>query len=115
MVGKDGRVKVLDFGLARMSGGMAGGSGGSELPTDVHTREGVVLGTLPYMSPEQVAGRPLDHRTDIFSLGVMLYEMATGSDLFGGRRRGRAPVVDPQGPAAIARRGEARPAGRTSA
>ena len=84
MVGKDGRVKVLDFGLARMSGAMAGGSGGSELPTDVHTREGVVLGTVPYMSPEQVSGRPLDHRTDIFSLGVMLYEMATGQRPFGG-------------------------------
>ena len=84
MVGKDGRVKVLDFGLARMSGAMAGGSGGSELPTDLHTREGVVLGTVPYMSPEQVSGRPLDHRTDIFSLGVMLYEMATGQRPFAG-------------------------------
>jgi len=84
MVGKDGRVKVLDFGLARMSGPMAEGAGGSELPTDLHTREGVVLGTVPYMSPEQVSGRPLDHRTDIFSLGVMLYEMATGKRPFGG-------------------------------
>jgi eukaryotic-like serine/threonine-protein kinase len=84
MVGKDGRVKVLDFGLARVRGAMAGGSGGSELPTDVHTREGVVLGTVPYMSPEQVSGRPTDHRTDVFSLGVMLYEMATGKRPFAG-------------------------------
>ncbi len=84
MVGKDGRVKVLDFGLARMSGAVPGGSGGSELPTDLHTREGVVLGTVPYMSPEQVSGRPIDHRTDVFSLGVMLYEMATGQRPFTG-------------------------------
>jgi serine/threonine protein kinase/tetratricopeptide (TPR) repeat protein len=88
MVATDGRVKVLDFGLARMIGAIEGSSGGSELSTDVKTREGVLLGTVPYMSPEQVAGRPLDHRTDIFSLGVMLYEMATGRRPF----RGATPV-----------------------
>jgi serine/threonine-protein kinase len=82
MVTKDGRVKVLDFGLARM--GPAGEPADSALPTEAHTREGVVMGTMPYMSPEQVSGRPLDRRTDVFSLGVLLYEMASGRRPFQG-------------------------------
>jgi TolB-like protein/tetratricopeptide (TPR) repeat protein len=85
MVGEDGRVKVLDFGLAKMAGALPGEGSGSELPTDVQTREGVVVGTMPYMSPEQVQGKAVDHRTDIFSLGVMLYEMATGRRPFQGQ------------------------------
>ncbi len=84
MVSDDGRVKVLDFGLARMRGPEAEESSGSQLPTDLHTREGAVMGTAPYMSPEQVSGLPLDHRTDIFSLGVVLHEMATGTRPFQG-------------------------------
>jgi serine/threonine protein kinase len=84
MVGGEGRVKVLDFGLARMRGAEAEESTGSQLPTDLHTREGAVMGTAPYMSPEQVSGVPVDHRTDIFSLGVVLHEMATGTRPFGG-------------------------------
>ncbi len=76
MITKEGRVKVLDFGLAKMSGGEA--SSNSALATEARTSEGVVMGTVPYMSPEQVQGRDVDHRTDIFSLGVILYEMATG-------------------------------------
>ena len=76
-------MKVLDFGLAKMR--PAGGSVDSELPTEAQTREGVVMGTVPYMSPEQVSGRPVDHRTDIFSLGVVLYEMASGRRPFEGR------------------------------
>lgn len=76
MITKEGRVKVLDFGLAKMSGGEA--SSNSALATQAKTSEGVVMGTVPYMSPEQVQGREVDHRTDIFSLGVILYEMATG-------------------------------------
>jgi TolB-like protein/Tfp pilus assembly protein PilF len=82
MVTTDGRVKVLDFGLARMS--LAGDSADSALSTQARTHDGAVMGTVPYMSPEQVQGKAVDHRTDIFSLGVMLYEMASGRRPFGG-------------------------------
>src|SRR5262249_28275249 len=79
MVADDGRVKVLDFGLAKETR--------SALPIDAtmtRTQEGIVVGTPAYMSPEQITGRPVDHRTDIFSLGVMVYEMGCGSRPFGG-------------------------------
>ena len=83
MVGEDGRVLVLDFGLAKLrqvdQAGVA-----SELPTEALTEEGRIVGTMPYMSPEQLEGRDLDVRTDIFSLGVMLHEMATGERPFKG-------------------------------
>ncbi|HJS57399.1 MAG TPA: serine/threonine-protein kinase, partial [Vicinamibacteria bacterium] len=72
IVTKAGRVKVLDFGLAKITAGKETPPG-SELSTGMKTREGIVMGTVPYMSPEQVQGRALDCRTDIFSLGVILY------------------------------------------
>jgi serine/threonine protein kinase/tetratricopeptide (TPR) repeat protein len=82
VVGEGGSVKLLDFGLAKLS--PASEPADSALPTEARTREGVVMGTVPYMSPEQVSGRPLDHRTDVFSLGVVLYEMASGRRPFVG-------------------------------
>ncbi|MDQ3419024.1 MAG: protein kinase [Acidobacteriota bacterium] len=85
MVAKDGRVKVLDFGLAKVAGFGDAAQGDLALPTELQTREGIVMGTLPYMSPEQVQGRAVDHRTDIFSLGVILHEMSTGRRPFEGQ------------------------------
>jgi len=82
MVTNEGRVKVLDFGLAKDVG--AHTSTDATLTSAGRTQAGVVMGTPAYMSPEQVSGRTLDHRTDIFSLGVLLHEMATGRQPFDG-------------------------------
>ena len=79
MVTADGRVKVLDFGLAKQQTADI-----EDSATEVRTQAGAVLGTAPYMSPEQVQGHQLDHRTDIFSLGVVFHEMLTGSRPFRG-------------------------------
>jgi serine/threonine protein kinase len=82
MVSSEGRVKVLDFGLAKDVG--ASDPADATLTSDHRTQAGMVMGTPAYMSPEQTSGRPLDHRTDIFSLGVVLHEMATGRRPFDG-------------------------------
>ena len=82
-VSPGGRIKLLDFGLAKKSEGATVGSE-DVTSTGALTQQGVVMGTVPYMSPEQVSGREVDHRTDIFSLGVILYEMATGRRPFEG-------------------------------
>jgi len=79
-----GRIKLLDFGLARKSEDQIVGSE-DETSTGALTQQGAVMGTVPYMSPEQISSRPMDHRTDIFSLGIVLYEMATGKRPFQGR------------------------------
>ncbi len=83
MVSDEGRVKVLDFGLAKEI--RAANPSDATLTSAEYTKMGVVMGTPAYMSPEQIAGRTIDHRTDIFSLGTMLYEMATGQRPFQGR------------------------------
>jgi TolB-like protein/Tfp pilus assembly protein PilF len=83
MVDGENRVKVLDFGLAKVRGA-DGGSDSSELLTEALTGIGTLVGTVPYMSPEQIEGKIVDHRTDIFSLGALLYEMATGERPFSG-------------------------------
>jgi len=82
----DAEAKVLDFGLAKLHTVPAPNdeSPNSELATRVKTNPGVVMGTVNYMSPEQALARDVDHRTDIFSLGVVLYEMATGRVPFSG-------------------------------
>ena len=78
----DGRVKILDFGLAKKVGPDAAGTNAPTSPAG--TEPGTVLGTVGYMSPEQVRGRELDARTDIFSFGAILYEMLAGRRAFKG-------------------------------
>jgi len=95
-IAADGRAKILDFGLAKQMGSAGSSSAGSmstqlggpsydgsaSVPTQMVTDAGTVMGTVGYMSPEQVRGLPADHRSDIFSLGCVLFEMATGRRAF---------------------------------
>ncbi|HMB81523.1 MAG TPA: protein kinase, partial [Vicinamibacterales bacterium] len=81
----DGRVKILDFGLAKLTQPEPSLAGVTALPTTPpNTMAGVVLGTVGYMSPEQVRGLTADHRSDLFAFGVVLYEMLSGTRAFHG-------------------------------
>jgi eukaryotic-like serine/threonine-protein kinase len=107
----DDRVKILDFGLARRDQAI-GANEETSAPTQDGTLPGTVLGTVGYMSPEQVCGDPVDARTDIFSLGCVLYEMVTGQRAF--RRRTAAETLAAilnEEPAEFPRSGAAVPQG----
>jgi serine/threonine protein kinase len=82
MIAESGYAKVLDFGIAKLRADLTQASGvrGSSEPTP--TNGGRLLGTIGYMSPEQVQGQPIDHRTDVFSFGCVLYEAVSGSRAF---------------------------------
>jgi eukaryotic-like serine/threonine-protein kinase len=99
MVRRDGYVKVLDFGLAKLA---ERNVEDAEATTLLNTRPGIIMGTVNYMSPEQVRGVAVDERTDIWSLGVVLYEMVTGeapfkgetpSDVMAAVLKGEAPLM----------------------
>jgi hypothetical protein len=78
---REGRVKILDFGIAKLSAARTFAAGDT---TTLQTEPGVVMGTVGYMSPEQVRGHPLDHRSDIFNFGLILHELLTGKRTFHG-------------------------------
>jgi eukaryotic-like serine/threonine-protein kinase len=84
LISRDGKVKVLDFGLAKVGEVPDEAERGSLLPTRALTEEGRIVGTVAYMSPEQGEGKQVDPRSDVFTLGIILYEMSTGERPFKG-------------------------------
>ncbi|MBK9304200.1 MAG: serine/threonine protein kinase [bacterium] len=85
MIDGAGRLKVLDFGLAKLLDRPDAGADDETIAADAGaTREGTIVGTVAYMSPEQAEGKPVDSRSDVFSLGILLYQMATGQQPFKG-------------------------------
>src|SRR5438552_1176127 len=107
MLRHDGSGKVLDFGLAKLMSPPSIDSIDSEAATraNVKTEPGIVMGTAIYMSPEQARGLPVDARTDIFSLGIVLYEMVAGRPPFDGANRNEimASILSDKEPAPLAR------------
>ncbi len=88
MVDDEGRVKVLDFGIAKLvEEEIPDDEAATQIGSEALTEEGKIVGTVAYMSPEQAEGKAADHRTDIFSLGILLYEMATGDRPFVGETK----------------------------
>jgi len=87
MVDNRGSIKILDFGIAKMTELAEPYSSDLQFSTYSETEPGMVMGTVPYMSPEQLEGKKLDFRSDVFSLGAVLYEMATGKRPFSGDTR----------------------------
>jgi serine/threonine protein kinase/tetratricopeptide (TPR) repeat protein len=85
MLTPEGRLKVLDFGLAKLWADPESDEDRTTRETQSVTQDGRIVGTVAYMSPEQAQGLPVDHRSDVFSLGILLYEMATGARPFQGR------------------------------
>ncbi len=83
LVAKNGYAKLADFGLAKLQDNQVSSEATQTLKAEL-TRPGLILGTIAYMSPEQASGRPLDARSDIFSFGVVLYEMVAGKRPFSG-------------------------------
>jgi serine/threonine protein kinase len=82
MITRDGRAKILDFGLAKQASAAASAADADATRTISRTSPGSVIGTAAYMSPEQIRGEPVDHRSDIFSFGLVLYECITGKTPF---------------------------------